>query len=260
VVDDPLLADLAAEHADLDELLAGLDDDAWDAPTPAPGFAVRDQVFHLAFGEELAAMALTDGAAFGSRLQELLGDLDGLAASSHEQARASAPDRLLGCWRAQRARTLAALRSVPADARVPWVTGSMSAASFATARLMETWAHGQDVYDGLGRSRPPTGRLRHVADLGVRTRAFAYRNRGLEPPATGVRVELEAPGGGVWTWGEPGDPDRVAGSALDFCLVVTQRRARADTGLVATGPTAESWLAIAQAFAGPPTETRRGAR
>ena len=41
-------------------------------------------------------------------------------------------------------------------------------------------------------------------------------------------------------------------SALDFCLLVTQRRHRADTAVSAVGPGAKQWLTIAQAFAGPP--------
>jgi uncharacterized protein (TIGR03084 family) len=115
---------------------------------------------------------------------------------------------------------------------------------------MEYWAHGQDVVDGLGAIREPTDRLRHICHLGVRTRGFSYVNRGLAVPDGGVRVELTAPDGSSWTYGE--GEDRVTGSALDFCLLVTQRRHREDTGLVATGPLAEEWLDIAQCFAGPP--------
>ena len=151
---------------------------------------------------------------------------------------------------------MAALRHVPPDARIPWVVGEMSVTSFATARLMETWAHGQDIYDGLGRTRRPTARLRHVAHLGVSTRGFSYRNRGLGLPATVVRVELEAPGGDRWTWGDQELKDVVAGPAEDFCLVVTQRRHLDDTALTVRGPLAAEWMSIAQAFAGPPTEGR----
>jgi uncharacterized protein (TIGR03084 family) len=255
-VDGGLLDDLAAEYAELDQLLDRLDDDAWDTPTPAARFAVRDQVFHLAFSEELAALALTDEAAFGARLQQLLDALDALEADSYVEARAASPRELLASWRTQRERTLAGLRDLPRDARVAWITGPMRGASFATARLMETWAHGQDVFDGLGRLRSATDRLRHVADLGVRTRAFAYRNRGLQPPGTDVFVQLQSPSGETWTWGDGTAADRVSGSALDFCFVVTQRRARTETSLEADGPHAEEWLAIAQAFAGPPTERR----
>ncbi|WP_239573008.1 maleylpyruvate isomerase family mycothiol-dependent enzyme [Geodermatophilus bullaregiensis] len=122
---------------------------------------------------------------------------------------------------------------------------------------METWAHGQDVVDAVGAARAPTGRLRHVAHLGVATLGWSHRVRGEEPPATPVRVELGAPDGGTWTWGPAGATDRVTGPALDFCLLVTQRRHRADLSLQATGPVADHWLDVAQAFAGPPGPGRR---
>ena len=133
----------------------------------------------------------------------------------------------------------------------------MSAASFATARLQETWAHGQDVADALAVARPATERLRHVAHLGVITRAFSFTNQGEPAPAEDVRVELVSPTGTPWSWGDPHAADRVAGPALDFCLVVTRRRHPADTRLAISGPVAEEWMLRAQAFAGPPGAGRR---
>jgi uncharacterized protein (TIGR03084 family) len=123
---------------------------------------------------------------------------------------------------------------------------------------MEYWAHGQDVVDAMGVRRPPTARLRHICHLGVRTRGFSYAVRGLEAPEGEVRVTLTAPDGSTWEWGS-GD-DAVVGTAEDFCLRVTQRRHRADTGLVATGPLSDSWLDVAQCFAGLPTEGRAATR
>jgi uncharacterized protein (TIGR03084 family) len=131
----------------------------------------------------------------------------------------------------------------------------MSLNSFVTARLMETWAHGQDVVDALGLEPIVSDRLQHVAFIGVRARPFCYVNRGRDVPDGDVRVELTAPNGETWSWGES-TTDTVRGSALDFCLAVTQRRHRADTDLVITGPLAEDWMAIAQSFAGPPTDGR----
>ncbi|NEC84228.1 TIGR03084 family protein, partial [Streptomyces sp. SID7958] len=143
-------------------------------------------------------------------------------------------------------------RAVPSGVRVPWYGPPMSAASMATARLMETWAHGLDVADALGVERAPTARLRHIARLGVRTRDFAYAVHGLTPPAEPFRVELTAPGGELWTYGPEDAAQRVTGPGLDFCLLVTQRAHRADLALTAVGPDADRWLDIAQAFAGPP--------
>jgi uncharacterized protein (TIGR03084 family) len=133
----------------------------------------------------------------------------------------------------------------------------MSALSFLSARLMETWIHGQDVADALGVERVPTARLRHVAHIAVRARAFNHAQHGLPAPSSEVRVELVAPDGAVWSWGPEDAADRVSGDAVDFCLVATQRRHRADTDLRAEGAAAEEWLGIIQAFAGPPGPGRR---
>jgi uncharacterized protein (TIGR03084 family) len=158
---------------------------------------------------------------------------------------------LLAWWREARAELLRALPEVDPTSRVPWYGPPMSPASFTTARLMETWAHGQDVADALGIERSPTDRLRHVAFIGVRALPNSYRVRDLPVPEVPVRVELRAPSGEVWCWGDEGAGDVVRGPALDFCLVVTQRRHVDDTELVAEGPVATEWMQVAQAFAGP---------
>ena len=154
---------------------------------------------------------------------------------------------------------VAAFAEVAPGTKLPWYGPPMSPASFATARLMEYWAHGQDVVDGLGRQRPGSDRLRHICHLGYRTRGFAYVNRGLAPPAEEVCVRLTAPSGQTWEYGDAAAASSVTGSALDFCLLVTQRRHRDDTDLIASGDAAHEWLSLAQAFAGPPGPGRSAA-
>jgi uncharacterized protein (TIGR03084 family) len=117
---------------------------------------------------------------------------------------------------------------------------------------METWAHAQDVTDALGVEHLSGAALRQVAYLGVRTRDFAYVLHDRTPPPEAFRVELHAPDGELWTWGPDDAAQLVTGPAVDFCLLVTQRRHRADLALTATGNDADAWLDIAQAFAGPP--------
>ncbi|HME65054.1 MAG TPA: TIGR03084 family metal-binding protein, partial [Streptosporangiaceae bacterium] len=159
---------------------------------------------------------------------------------------------LLAWFDTARAALLGTFASLDPQTRLPWFGPAMSAASSLTARLMETWAHTQDIADALGVTREPTPRLRHVAHIGVGARAFSYAARGQAIPGTPVRVELAAPDGTAWTWGPADAEDRVSGTALDFCLLVTQRRHRDDLALTVDGPAAQQWMAIAQAFAGPP--------
>jgi uncharacterized protein (TIGR03084 family) len=247
-----LADDLAAETAVLRALLADLDDAGWETATPATGWAIRDQVSHLAYFDDAAVRSATEPAAFAAELADAVAggtvDPDRIA----EQHRTLPPAKLLAWFDSSRERLITVFRGLQPGVRLPWFGPPMSAASSLTARIMETWAHGQDVADALGATREPTSRLRHVAHIGVRALPFSYAVRGREVPAEPVRVELTAPGGELWTWG-PGDAaDRVTGPALDFCLLVTQRRHRADTALVASGEVAQEWLGIAQAFAGPP--------
>lgn len=247
--------DLVAEHDALDRIVAPLDEAQWSLATPAEGWSVRDQICHLWFFDVRALMALTDADAFAADTQQLLAS--GGTAASVEEGRRITGAELLSRWREDRARLLAAAREVDPSARVPWYGPAMAARSFITARLMETWAHGQDVVDALGATREPSARLRHVAHLGVRARPFSYLVNGMAMPEVPLHVALRGPDGDTWTWGEPDAADRVEGEALDFCLVVTQRRHPADTDLVVQGPAAAEWIGIAQAFAGDAGSGRR---
>ena len=247
-----LVADLAAESADLDAMLAPLDTADWRRPTPAVGWCVADQVSHLAFFDDAALTAALEPDRFLRETTELAADgidfPDRLAA----RYRDTPGEDLLAWFRRSRAALLEAFRTMDPGARLPWYGPPMSAASAVTARLMETWAHGQDVADALDRTRPPTDRLRHIAHLGARTIGFAFMARGLDAPTEPIRVEVAGPHGDTWAWG-PTDPANVVrGPALDFCLLVTQRRHRDDLALTTIGDVAAQWISIAQAFAGPP--------
>ncbi|MEM6107532.1 TIGR03084 family metal-binding protein [Mycobacterium sp. 050272] len=247
-----LADDLAAETADLRDLLSTLPDAEWRRPTPAPRWCIGDQVSHLAFFDDAAVQTATDPDGFLAELARLNAEggvnPDSIAARYHDM-----PGEALLAWLDEaRIRLLSVYTSLDPSARVPWFGPPMSAASSLTARLMETWAHGHDIADALGVDREPTDRLRHIAHLGVRARAFSYTANGLQPSEVPVRVELTSPGGATWSWGPHDAADRVSGPALDFCQVVTQRRHRDDTELAITGCAAGEWLAIAQAFAGSP--------
>jgi uncharacterized protein (TIGR03084 family) len=253
---DGVLADLAAEGDRLEAVVAGLHDDAWRTPTPAAGWDIATQVAHLAWTDEAAVAAATDKARWDALVTELLTDLEHGVDTAALTGGAARPAELLVRWRTARDDLAAALRAFPAGAKLPWFGPPMSATSMATARFMETWAHGLDVQAALGVEPEITDRIRHVAHLGVRTRNFAFSVHGLEKPAEEFRVTLTAPSGDLWAWGPEDATQTVTGAAYDFCLLATQRVNRADTSLVATGRDAKTWLSIAQCFAGPPGEGR----
>ncbi|WAJ45260.1 TIGR03084 family metal-binding protein [Mycobacterium sp. Aquia_216] len=248
----PMVADLRAESDDLDALVAPLAAARWADPTPSPGWTVAHQIAHLLWTDRVALLSATDEPGFAEVLGEAMQDPTGFVDAGAAELAVTAPPELLADWRATRARLHDALRTVDEGRKLPWFGPPMSPASMATARLMETWAHGLDVADALGVKRAPTERLHSIAHLGVRTRDYAFVVNELVPPAEPFLVELRAPGGDTWSWG-PGDAtQRVTGAAEDFCFLVTQRRPLSALDITAHGADAQRWLEIAQAFAGPP--------
>lgn len=257
-----VLEDLLAEQAALDAVVAPLTDAQLALATPSPRWTIADQLAHLTYFDGNAALAVTDPDAFKGTIHALLdaaggGDeaVDEFVLGSWRRLPAA---ELKAAWRANRAKLEAAARTLGESARVEWYGPSMGSKSFLTARLMEVWAHGQDIVDtlrsnGIAAERPATDRLKHIAQLGYITRKWSYVNRRMEAPEGDVAVVLTAPSGETWSWGED-DENRVTGSAEDFCLVVTQRRHVDDTALSVTGERARDWLVRAQAFAGPATD------
>ena len=233
-----LLDDLAGERAVTAAVLAGLADDAWDRPSPAEGWLLRDCVVHLAETDERAAtIAEGEEAPFGRRDPNA-----GVLTPGMLRGRDLQPAAVYLWWQQAGDRMLAALRRYRGDERLPWAGRSMSVVSFTTARLMEHWSHGLDIHDAAGVASVDSDRLRHVAQLGFMTRDFAYRTNGLEPPTTPLRVELTAPSGAQWVFGPEDAPDRITGPGGDFCRVVTQRIHWSDTQLAAEGERAQEFL------------------
>jgi uncharacterized protein (TIGR03084 family) len=252
-----LLDDLRAEQRGLRALVADAD---LDAATPAQGWDVRDAVSHLAGTDEEALKAATRPEVFLAGLPDVAADIEGFLTGQLSSRRSLSREELLESWQQGFQALVDALEQLDAAVRVPWYGPPMSPTSFTTARLMEYWAHGQDVADAVGVRRPATARLRHVCHLGFRTRAFSYAVRGREVPEAAVALRLAAPDGSLWAFGDQQAEQHVSGPAEDFCLLVTQRRHRDDLALVAHGDAADEWLGIAQCFAGPPGPGRPPSR
>ncbi len=215
----------------------------------APGVRVEETL-------QAAAVALTDKIE-DIRVSIMLQDPERFVGHMEKTGKELNAAQTLNWWREERSALLDLLGKMNRKDRLSWYGPDMSAISFATARLMETWAHGQDIVDALGIVRKPTDRLRHIAHMGVSTFAWSYAVRQMEVPDTPVRVELTGPSGDLWTWGPEEAKDRVKGPAEDFCLVAVQRRHFSDTNLIITGDTARQWISIAQAYAGPAGSGRK---
>ncbi|MFE5245045.1 MULTISPECIES: TIGR03084 family metal-binding protein [unclassified Streptomyces] len=252
-----VLKDLAADIDEVARLVENIGDDAWNTPTPAPGWSIADQIAHLTFVFNLARTAAAEPENFKAVTAAAAGNFDGAVNAALKQFDGLSPEELLARFRAQGQASVEALGAVPADTVVPWLVNPLPPAVLACAGIMELFGHGQDIADTLKVRREPTDRLRHLVGFAWLTRDFGYEAHGLTPPAEPFRFELTAPSGEVWSVGPADATQTVSGPAHDFALLVTRRRHRDDLALTARGADAEQWLDIAQAYRGPHGEGRQ---
>jgi enediyne biosynthesis protein E11 len=252
-----VISDLRADADELEALITGIDDASWRLPTPAPGWTVAQQVAHLAFIFRLAGTAASDAELFGAMAARAAEDFEGAVTAALADYAGDPPEVLRSRWRAECDTAIKALAAVPADQVVPWLVRPLPPVVLCCAGMMEMFAHGQDIADALGATRSHTDRLWWVALFTTLTWDFGYQARGLTPPDAQFRFELTAPSGATWEFGPADAEQRITGPAADLCLLATRRRHRDDLALTATGPDADAWLDIAQAYRGPAGEGRR---
>ena len=251
----PQVDDLRAEGQELHHLLASLGQKDWLRVTLFKAWTIDDIVRHLHMGDTMALTSASDPAAFATLMADIQARRkEGLTRTEETRRRLNGlgGPRLLKRWREILDQLCDRLSDMAPDARLKWAGPDMGVRMFTTARQMETWSHAQAIFDLLGIERPPASpRLRNIAEIGVRTFGWAYRNRGLPVPSAMPSVHLETPFGETWDWAGSAD-DSVHGDAVSFCQVVTQTRNIADTTLAVRGETARHWMSIVQCFAGPP--------
>ena len=259
--------DFRDESDALAAVLDGRTDADWERPTLFKDWTANDVIRHLHFWNRGADLALADpdefqalrrrfreqAAAVGRGAAEagMVGDLSGRA--------------LLDAWCGFYRKMAERWAEVDPRRRVPWVGPDMSARSSITARLMETWSHGQAIFDLFGLEREEHDRIRNVVFLGINTYGWTWEVREREPPGPMPHLKLTAPSGAIWEFGEDDGVNRIEGPAVAFAQVVAQTRNIADTELAVKGPVAVEWMANAQCFAGPPETppppgSRRAAR
>ena len=252
-----IVADLAAEGDELYAVLKDMDTGFWTEVSSFKAWTVWDVVAHLHMADKMALASLQGESEFHRFMHTLgSGNLREVADKWLKQGRDHSPTgpEMLTIWRETFVALCTALGNADPEARYTWVGPSMKAKMMATARLMETWAHGWEVYDLMKLPRQQHERLHHIATIGIRTFAWTFNNRSLPVPEPQPYVELTSPGGDLWQWNERDPANMVRGSANDFCQVVTQVRNVADTELEVVGDIAQAWMQIAQCFAGPPED------
>ncbi|MEO0549635.1 MAG: TIGR03084 family metal-binding protein [Pseudomonadota bacterium] len=250
----PQADDFRAESEALFELLNTAEDSQFAEPTQFKNWTINAVLQHLHFWNQMARLQIVDEAELLSRMRGVGQHPGGMRGYEADHFASLGGRALLQDWRAGVEETADAFATADPKARLKWAGPDMSARSSITARLMETWAHGQEVYDHLGVERQNEDRIRNIVVLGVNTFGWTYKTRRETPPGAMPYLSLMAPSGAVWTYGEVNATERIEGRADQFCQVVTQTRNIADTDLVVTGPTATDWMSKAQCFAGAPAE------
>lgn len=253
---DEVVKAFREESEALDALVADLDEATLLTRTQFKDWSVADVLGHLYIWNDAAALTLTDGDAFSAFFSNVVAAMHepgGLRAFERGLLAEKSATSILDAWQQSVAATSRVYANADLKTRVRWGGPDMSARSCISARLMETWAHGQAIFDCFGVERVDTDRIYSIVVLGVNTFAFNHKINGLDVPEHVPLVELTAPSGTVWTLGDADSGSRIAGTATAFCQVVTQTRNVADTHLEVSGETARNWMRIAQCFAGPPT-------
>ena len=247
--------DFREEARDLAGVLAGLDEADWERATAFKQWTINDVVQHLHFSDGMALLSATDTEAYVKLRDEVRG-ARAVGATLLQFTRKRIGHirgrHLFEVWSGDVERLCDALAEMAPDERLVWSGPDMGVRMFTTARQMETWAHGQEIYDVLGLERENTNRIKNIAVIGVKTYGWTFANRGLDPPGEPPYVDLTSPTGEAWSWNTPDEANVVRGSAVEFCQVVTQVRNIADTALDVRGRPATEWMAVAQCFAGPP--------
>lgn len=246
--------DFRSEADALYATLTTLTDEDWDSSTTFKAWTIRDVMLHLHFGDRLGLLTLTDTQAY----DQLRAEAEASTLSRREFTAAHFGDLngadLAARWRDGYNVLCDSFVDADPDTRLRWAGPGMKPRMFITARQMETWAHGFEIYDYLGVDRTHSDRVRNIATLGVRTYGWTFANRKADMPGPAPYVRLTAPSGAIWEWNEPQEDNQVVGPAVDFCQVVTQVRNIADVDLRVTGGPATDWMRIAQCFAGPPED------
>jgi uncharacterized protein (TIGR03084 family) len=249
-----IINDLRAQGEELYTFLETIDNDDWSRKTTFKNWTINDVVQHLYFGDYLGVTSHKNSDAFLTFMKEVQASGLPLVQYTRQWLNDESGPKMLNHWHNHFIEMCDRFAASDPDMRLTWAGPDMGLKMFATARLMETWAHSWEIYDLLTASPEQSDRIRHIATIGVKTYGWTFANRKLEPPGPPPYIKLTAPSGDTWEWNTPQDDNQVVGEAVEFCQVVTQVRNIADTNLKVRGEPAKQWMSIAQCFAGPPED------
>ena len=237
------------------KLLINADKNSFKLKTQFKSWTINDVLYHLHVWNIAALLSLKNENEFKEFMQNFMEAIkSGNSAREYEKILSDNAEGLdlLNLWKETYEKISNEFAKSDPKKRVKWAGPDMSVRSSITARHMETWAHGQEIFDQLGFERIDTDRIKNIVVIGVNTFGWTYINRNISIPEKMPKLSLLSPSNELWEWNEDNEEDMISGSATEFSQVVTQVRNFNDTSLKVSGKIANEWMSIAQCFAGPP--------
>jgi len=194
-----VLAGLFGVWDEIDAVLDGLADAQWQAPSPLPGWAVRDVAAHVIGTESMLQGVPTPEADVDlSTLEHVRNDIGVLNERWVRQLRGVSPADLLDRFRAttaQRREELTAMADADWNQVTATPAGPDTYGRFMRVRDFDCWMHLHDIRDALG--QPATHPAGPSSDLALDEMAasmgFVVGKLGGAPDGSRVAIELTGP-------------------------------------------------------------------
>lgn len=190
---------LVAAWNEIDELVAGLTQSQWQAPTPLPGWSVHDVVAHVIGTESMLQGAATPDADVDvSVLKHVRNDVGVLNERWVRTLRGVSADELLAKFRAivdQRRTTLTEMSEAVWNEVTATPVGPDTYGRFMRVRVFDCWMHEHDIRDALQQPAAdlagPASRL--ALDEMTASMGFVVGKLGRAPDGSRVAIELTGP-------------------------------------------------------------------
>lgn len=233
---------LEALYASVSALCEGLDEAQWKTPTRCPGWSVQDNLSHLVSGEHMMQGDPGSGhrASPGGHVKNTIGEFN----ENEVDVRRTWPGaRVLEEWNDVAAVRLRTLRNADEDyfaAEAMTPTGPGTVADFLHIRVLDIWAHEQDMRAALGRpGNNDTPSAEHTVDRLIRTVPIVVGKRAATPEGASVIVRITGPvrrdvtvtvrnGRAVFDDGAPASPLATVSMDSDTFVALAMGRHGAD--------------------------------
>ena len=150
------------------KLLINADKNSFKLKTQFKSWTINDVLYHLHVWNIAALLSLKNENEFKEFMQNFMEAVkSGNSAREYEKILSDNTEGLdlLNLWKETYEKISNEFAKSDPKKRVKWAGPDMSVRSSITARHMETWAHGQEIFDQLGFERIDTDRIKNKAKV-----------------------------------------------------------------------------------------------